>query len=198
MMKHSHLRDKRGLTLTEIAVVFMIIGVVLTALWISVQAVYTNMRIGRTAKNISGMVHDIRSIYGLSQNFMMEMTIAGEEGAVSLARAGAVPRDFWNDPENPTRIIHPWGNSVLVDSLRTQVNGDSFRISLVALPQSICAEILLRMAGERRDGMMLSAGTNTAVQTANQLPITIATAAADCPNALNDVYLTFMLKSGVR
>lgn len=188
-------RARQGMTLTEVALVMLIIGVVLTALWVAVEAVYTNSRIATTSKQILEIVSKTRSLYGLSRSSAIEMTIAGTAGATTMAQIGIVPKDMADFSVTPLKVVHAWRGDVTIDAERTNTDGDSFTIGLVDVPSSVCAGLIVRMSGVTRDEGLIAVGTTASSQTRAEMPVSLSTAVGDCVAEKNKVIFTFMLKT---
>lgn len=185
---------RNGFTLTEAAIVCAILGVVLVVLWIATDRVYTNVRVANASQQLVRIVQGIRSIYGTTQYTMMDVSITGLDGALTLARAGAIPVEMWNDPNSPTRIEHPWGGPMGVYAQTLSTPGDSFIIGFLSMPKDACMNMLYRNTGEKRDGGLVAAGSWGVMQ--GNFPINFATASSVCSyNYENDLLFTFKLKS---
>ncbi len=80
-----------GFTLTEIAIILGIVGMVLGVIWISAATLYTNMRIASSNRQLILITQAVRSIYATS------VTIAAADGVAitgSLIPAGIFPRGY--------------------------------------------------------------------------------------------------------
>ncbi|MDD3181585.1 MAG: type 4 pilus major pilin [Alphaproteobacteria bacterium] len=183
-----------GLTLTEVSIVMMIMGVVLAGLWVAVDSVYRNQRISTTNKQLIEVVSNIRSLYGMSRSSLMGMSITGTSGATLFAQMGSFPKDMIDTSVTPVGVVHAWHGDVTLTSSHTDVDGDSFVLGLVGVPQAACADLLIRMTGGSRDSGLIKAGTTTAAQDTAQMPIGLTTAVGDCSGELNTLEFTFMLK----
>src|SRR5271170_6840773 len=64
--KAGHEKEERGFTLTEIAIVLGIIGLILGAIWVAAAAVYTNMRTSKTTTELLDIVQNMRAMYATS------------------------------------------------------------------------------------------------------------------------------------
>lgn len=198
-------RKLRGFTLTEAAIVLGIVGLILGAIWVAAAAVYNNLRVSTTSTQLLQMVQNIRSMHATQQT--MDTTLTGHAGAVTLAQAGAIPKDMLNDQQNPTQVRNVWGEQVGITSFTVNaVAGAGFTVTLPGVPQGPCTDLLVRNTGAGRDSGLLEAGANgtnsTLAQTpgANGFPITVTTALGMCnlqgtgPTA-NTINFTFALKT---
>lgn len=182
-----------GFTLTEVSLVILIVGVVLSALWVAVDAVYENSRLTTTSRQVLEIVSRVRSLYGLSRSNMLDMSLQGATGASLLARTGAVPGEMIDSTVDPVRVTHVWRGDVGFTALHTDVDGDSFKISLYAVPMAPCAELLVRMTGVDRDPGLMSA--TTASGGALTMPVGLPSAVGACSQVTNTIEFSFLLKT---
>src|ERR1700740_210314 len=77
---------KRGFTLTEIAIVLGIIGLILGAIWVAAAAVYNNMRTSKATTEILTAVQNVRALYATSQivDANANMTAVGAQAGGAL------------------------------------------------------------------------------------------------------------------
>ncbi len=188
-------RRYRGMTLTEVAILTMIVGIVLTGLWVAVDAVYRNSRVSTTSKQLMEITSRIRALYGISRGNMMDMTIKGTDGALVFSQLGAVPQDMVDKSVSPAVVTHIWQGTVEVDALHTNVDGDSFSLTLNDVPQYACSDLLVRMTGGSRDAGMIAAGAGGASFDQAQMPVGLSSAVGACGSVMNVLKFTFMLKS---
>ena len=55
---------RRGFTLTEIAIVLGVVGIILGAVWVAASSVYQNNRTARAAQQVAQIVAGFKTIYG--------------------------------------------------------------------------------------------------------------------------------------
>src|ERR1700733_12022724 len=88
-------QTKRGFTLTEIAIVLGIIGLILGAIWVAAAAVYTNMRTSKTTTELLDIVQNVRAMYATSGTVdpAADMAAFGIQagGGLTYIRAGVFP-----------------------------------------------------------------------------------------------------------
>src|SRR5580698_8781109 len=89
---------RRGFTLTEIAIVLGIVGLILGAIWVAAAAVYNNLRISHANTQILQTAQAIRTLYA-TQN-----TVTAGDITPSIITAGAVPKDMVNG----ATLINAW------------------------------------------------------------------------------------------
>src|SRR5690349_11023145 len=101
---HEAVRDeaKRGFTLTEIAIVLGIVGLILGAIWVAAAAVYNNLRTSKGTTELLTVVQNVRALYATSglvdQNANMGVgnkNLAG--AALTYVQGGMFPNDTLNN-----------------------------------------------------------------------------------------------------
>ncbi|MGE4352087.1 MAG: type 4 pilus major pilin [Bdellovibrionales bacterium] len=187
----SRFKKRAAFTLTEAALVFLIIGVVMTGLWVAVAAVYENSRISTTTKQLLEIVSRVRSLHGMSQSRMLDSGV----NASVLAQAGLIPNDLVDYSTSPPTIHHLWRGELTITALTTKVSNDSFRIGLLDLPSSSCAALLMKMTGENRDEGLVSAGGAGSPIVNSSMPIGLSNAVGVCSSDPTNLYFSFMLKA---
>jgi prepilin-type N-terminal cleavage/methylation domain-containing protein len=195
--------DKKGFTLTEIAIVLGIIGLILGAIWTAAASVYANQRLTHTNTAILGVAQGIRSLYSTSSSTGYAAATLITPAMVS---AGIIPTDL-------AAGTGPFpGGSMGVSATS---DGLGFVVSVTAVPQSACINLLTMLGGESRDpGLYAASAVATAAPAAGDAsttgspltaPITpaVAIAAASgtapdtiggCTNPLNKVKFGFTVK----
>ena len=190
-------KRKKGFTLTEIAIVLGIIGLILGAIWTAAAAVYNNQRVAHANTAILQLVQGIRTLYANSSS-------AAGLTTANLITARAVPSDLVNAAG--TGLVGPWPNSTL--AVYIPVTNDSFTIQMTNVPQGACSSLILAVSGNGRDPGLFAVRSTTAIApiaaavattaapTASSLasPPTAANAAAACSGATNPLDFGFSLK----
>lgn len=194
-------RKQRGFTLTEAAIVLGIVGLILGAIWVAAAAVYNNLRVSTTSNQLLQMVQSIRSMHATQQTMG---TGTGTDIVITLAQAGAIPKDMLDDATNPTAVRNVWSGAVLVRAATSaELNGSvaesGFRIQMAGVPRTACSDILVRNTGSGRDSGLMQAGTTTSIMnswTAGDFPISVTDATTACNDATNNTLVfTFSLKT---
>lgn len=114
---------RRGFTLTELAIVLGVIGIILGAIWAAASHTYSNYRTQKAVSQILTIVQSVRSIYSKG------VFAAGDPIWLNftnvLINSNAVPGDMivpcaglpWNT--GGQCIVNPWNGEVILD---TQAN----------------------------------------------------------------------------
>ncbi|MGB9154019.1 MAG: type II secretion system protein [Alphaproteobacteria bacterium] len=196
-------KRKKGFTLTEIAIVLGIIGLILGAIWVAAAGVYQNQRIAHANTALLRTAQGVRSLFATSSN-------VGTAGDItnSVILAGAVPSDLVVGTGVGATAISVFAGGTL--NVLTVTAADTvFTVQMTAVPQSACIALLTTIAGNARDPGLTSVGSTTAsapvvAATAAALPVsatalatavtpTIATAACSSPTS-NPVQFEFSIK----
>jgi prepilin-type N-terminal cleavage/methylation domain-containing protein len=208
---------KRGFTLTEIAIVLGIIGLILGSIWVAAASVYQNLRVSKTQTLMLAAVQNIRSLYASGNT-------TGDTGTATkltqgLAAAGVFPSDAVTLSSGTYTISAPWsGSSVEVFNSKqngSTAAGDAFEISVLGIPQAACINLATSLTGSGKDPGLLMvnaakvSGTyaGTAVPAADScvadacvkvtFPVTATNAVLGCSATTatgNNVTFTFRVK----
>jgi prepilin-type N-terminal cleavage/methylation domain-containing protein len=217
-IRQTEYKHKRGFTLTEIAIVLGIIGLILGAIWVAASAVYTNMRTSKATTELLTIAQNVRAMYATSATVdpLADMpaafaaSTAGNKNATYLA-AGVFPSDTLMTAAGASATTQtaalaagPWGasaaklGSISVTSATTTTTGDSFAIYFDNVPTSGCIGMLTGNTGTGRDPDMTGASAGVAgafpAAGATVLPVLASIAQPECNNAANAVVFTFKLK----
>lgn len=188
---HSEFRRvRRGFTLTEIAIVLGIIGLILGAIWVAASAVYSNLRLSRSQQELLQIAQAVRSMYATQTTIA---AAAGVDQTASLAPAGVFPSDAAIFAGGAWTVNGPWsGSTISVWSATNAVAGDSFVVEFVNIPNNACINLLPSVTGAGRDpGLTYANGnaTGAAITPGNiaaspvAIPVNSAAAATACGNA---------------
>ena len=147
-------RSRRGFTLTEIAIVLGVIGLILAAIWTAASTVYSNHKITTVEREILTIVGNMRSLYptGFSSAAQADITC-------DVMLAGVFPSDMV--PPGPCVLNNwqtyphdPWGGAVRILSSSSAPDGPNtgefelFYENLAgSMPQSACIAILAFLGG---------------------------------------------------
>ncbi|MDD3370605.1 MAG: type 4 pilus major pilin [Alphaproteobacteria bacterium] len=194
----THARQK-GFTLTEIAIVLGIMGLILGAIWTAASSVYQNQRSSHAQTAVLQIAQAVRNLYAQSST-----TGSGAADMTSsLITAGVIPTDLIKG----STAINPWAGGTT--KVLTPNTNDSFTVEMTAVPRAACISILSTVAGVSRDQSLFGVASTTAttpVSTATNASaistgssqvdiVTPAIAAAACSNNSNTIQFGFSLKS---
>ena len=148
-------QQEKGFTLTEIAIVLGIIGLILGAIWTAASSVYSNQRVNHANTALMQIVSGIRSLYATSGSDT-GMTIT------SLYAANALPTDL--SATGGTTMISPFpgGATTIVPT----TDGYGFLVTMSGLTTASCISMLMNIAGSSRDpGLSNATAATTALAT---------------------------------
>ena len=120
-------KSKKGFTLTEIAIVLGIIGLILGSVWAAASSVYKNMKISDTERAITSTAQSVRSMFAASGT-------TGQGSATEITAPGMFPVS-WGTVVGA--INDPWNGLAKVYG-----NGPLFTVELAAVPPDACAALL--------------------------------------------------------
>jgi len=191
-------QQEKGFTLTEIAIVLGIIGLILGAIWVAASGVYNNQKVGKANTEILTIAQGIRSLYSTSST-TGDSAGASENG--TFFAAGIFPNDMGS---SSTTLVDPWGGSITVTTQTFSTAGDAFGIEFTSVSQAGCIGLLTQIGGQNHEpGLIYANATATAsakgatswsTGTSLTLPITASGAAAACAAGTNANAVQFAFK----
>ena len=147
---------KRGFTLTEIAIVLGIVGLILGAIWVAAAAVYTNIRISNSNRHLLVITQNVRSLFSTST---VTGSASGTDMTTSLIPAGVFPTDLLPNGSSSTTVNSAWsGGQIHVYSSTGTAAGDAFTVQFEGIPSQGCINLLTAATGSGRDPGMIAAG----------------------------------------
>jgi prepilin-type N-terminal cleavage/methylation domain-containing protein len=196
---------EHGFTLTEIAIVLGIIGLILGAIWVAAAAVYTNMRTSKTTTEMLSIVQNVRAMYATSGVVDPTADMSGfqiQSGtALTYIQAGIFPTDTLNGVgTNATSAQDPWGGYINIEAAQNQIPNDSFQVSFDQVPQQACISIITGSTGTGKDPGLIgvataAVGTVPTAVSNTPLPVLASTAQnTHCTESAQSVGFTFTLK----
>ena len=157
----SRVRSKRGFTLTEIAIVLGIIGLILGAIWVAASAVYNNLRVSKATTELLQIAQAVRSMYATSSTVdaTADMTYSATGthavgAGTTYIQASIFPSDMVSPVGSPVTsytIQDPWSGDADIVSAKATVASDSFAVDFDKVPQSACINMLTSSTGTGRD-----------------------------------------------
>src|ERR1700733_2189126 len=131
-------RKRRGFTLTEIAIVLGIVGLILGAIWVAAAAVYNNLRTSHANTEILQVAQAIRTLYANSASDAA-LTVG------NLISANAVP----NDMVSGAALVDPFPAGAT--TVLPTTSNDGFIISMTGVSLGSCIDLLMGVGGANRD-----------------------------------------------
>jgi len=201
------MRSQKGFTLTEIAIVLGIMGLILGAIWTAASAVYSNRRSEEAQIAVLQAVQAVRVLYS-TQAQLDELGNMNER----LSMAGALPKNLvvYNNDGSFKDTAGPFPNGKFEV---TAIDERTFAVTMSLVPRENCINIIPIIGGNSRDPGLLevivSPSTSSYIsqpQCANEHPMTQpatvggATTGGDntttghCASAMNQVSFCFSLK----
>jgi len=112
----------RGFTLTEIALVLGLIGIILGAIWTAAATVYDNRLVAKAEGQLMMIASNVKSLYANGQQVesTADMFASGANAGASASylRAGVFPSDTLDTghPNTATQAYDPWGENIAIMS----------------------------------------------------------------------------------
>lgn len=183
---------RQGFTLTEIAIVLGIIGLILGAIWVAAGAVYNNLRVSKATTELLQIAQGVRSLYATQSTVD---TGPGIDETSALIAARVFPSDTIstttgaNNAAPSSTADGPWAGSTIKVYSATQPNGivgDSFEVQFVNIPPFACVSLATGNTGTGRDTALVGVGVSQSATSSalsgsiTTFPITASVAATSC------------------
>jgi len=186
-------KKRRGFTLTEIAIVLGIIGLILGAIWVAAGAVYQNLRVSKAETELLQITQGIRSLYGTQTTFDTAAHLLETQGLIA---AKVFPSDA---VQNATTVNGPWGGSTMNIYSQTDpagVTGDSFSVEFDNIPVSACIALATGATGSGRDQGLIGVANQNDTIGNNVFPINVVAATQQCQEGTptSTISFTFTLR----
>jgi len=193
--------QEKGFTLTEIAIVLGIIGLILGAIWVAASSVYSNQKVAKANTEQLTIAQGVRSLFATASTTGAAdvTTIAGAAaGTTAMCNAGVFPLDIVTACATPA-VGNPWvagsataGTFFLYGSITAAGAGDAFVVTMTGVPQAACIAML--SGGSGQGAYWGGVGLPASPLAANNMPMTVATASAACAAGANTVSIGYKLK----
>jgi prepilin-type N-terminal cleavage/methylation domain-containing protein len=178
---HSRLaKRKKGFTLTEIAIVLGIIGLILGAIWAAASSVYANLKSNQAQQGILAAAQAVRSMFATSAN-------TGTAASTPITSPGMFPQN-WVSAASAGKTGNPWHVNPTANFAFVIGNGSQFAIELDGIADIGCSTIVSfynssasSAAGGQVPGLVgstVSVATTTETGGAAQIGTTTGTATA--------------------
>lgn len=196
-------KKKRGFTLTEIAIVLGIIGLILGAIWVAAAAVYNNLRVSKTTTQLLSTAQGVRALYATSSavDSGADMTLSTTDAKnYTYTSSGILPSDTLVGTK---AAVDVWQGAISIVSAKINTTSDAFAVEFDNVPTSACIALETGVSGTGRDPGLTQvtagkAGTlaiTAAAALTSNVPVTASAAQTSCgANPLNNVAFGFSLK----
>lgn len=135
-------RSTKGFTLTELAIVLGVAGIILGAIWVAGAAVYRNQRVAKAQQQITILAANVKSHYSTRNSFPSSGTNLTDE----LFRAGVIPSDMGSTSSALTSGID---GLVTLASWGSAAPYKNFAITLSNIRSDAeCRSLAVRTAGD--------------------------------------------------
>lgn len=153
-------KQSRGFTLTELAIVLAIVGIVLGAIWVAAAQVFAANKANQATQDITTIVANIRSTFLSANSF----SSSGDQ-TTAMVTAGILPSDLLTGvPASPVK--NAWNGAVKV-TFNPSSNARVFRVSFLNTPADACFRIASQLANigtsDAPINLITNGGTVTAI-----------------------------------
>ncbi len=194
------LRQHRGFSLLEVAVVLTIAGLVIAGVWLAAAQTENNNRRARLNRDVLQIVHNLKGVF------------ANQSGAMGVFRndeavaSGIFPGGWVIRANNGSGLVrHPFATDVSTASVLVSETGNNIALTLgsptqqaLALPSDACIELVRSLMLEQNFDDLgfvrvdVMSGSSTQNFARGDLPFQMARAANACQSpGTNQVRVTF-------
>ena len=179
-MKNSvKLKNQRGFTLIEVAIVLTIVGLVIGGIWIAASTVSSNQKKSALAQDTLSIIQATRNVYAQS---VPPATTATTVIVPALINAGAIPSNLITG----TTLRNVFGGTTAVAT-----DGNSnFVITYTLIPEEACIELLSgriasSISAANKIGLVGASASATPGTKQDYTPITADTACVAGTNTMS-------------
>ena len=155
-----HPAKQSGFTLTELAIVLGVIGIVLASIWSASAMVSKKMKVNHAIQELQTIVSNIRSIYVGGSHF--SQTGSMTDITAGFMNAGVFPAEMIQPGQ--TYPLNPWGGRVVIYVIPNSPGADNtqFEIAYFNSLNFQCSALLSQTSGSGQDSGLLYVydGTN--------------------------------------
>ena len=176
-------RGSRGFTLTELAIVLVVISAITAGILVAMNAISNNRMVNQTADQLGIIVSNLRSLY--SGQALPSASIAAATATPTFITQNVFP----NEMVSGTNVINVWKGAVTVGVVVAGNTATQFDVQYQNIPLDTCVQILTQNSQPGRDTGLVqvkltdsTSATQTFVTdaTTHDLPIAPLTASAAC------------------
>jgi len=186
------LRNQKGFTLIEIAIVLTIVGLVIGGIWLAAATVLNN---NKTAELSRQVIQIVQNTKGLFTNQTGANPTGGFNQAAAIS-AGVFPGGM---VINGTNVRHPFATTLTTSSVTLERQGaNAIDLTVgsttagLGLPQSACIDLVSRIAtAENFSRYGLTKVGNINANSAQTMTMTKIQAVCPAATATNQVVITF-------
>jgi prepilin-type N-terminal cleavage/methylation domain-containing protein len=186
-----------GFTLTEVAIVLGIVGLLLAAIWSAAASVYSNHKASKTTTELLAISQKVKSIAAMSGtvdttgNSDMTLSVTDAKNYAYI-QMGVFPADMVTSGK---AAINAWNGGVAITQATNVIAGDSFIVAFDALPQTACETLLVSNTEVGTGAGLLAVGGGTAgtipSATTTTFPVVSSVAETLCTKTSNAIAFKF-------
>ncbi len=195
----------RAMTMTEVAIVLGVMGLMLGALWAVASSVWDNYHFFKLKQNLINTVQNVQTFYGLSGQIRDPATSLAYADGTDITAAlddetrRLIPIEMRSTPTVAGNPINHNFNILPVGSFHvySQSGGRTFRVELSGLSQAQCAMLLMQFPVLMKEIGVVRMATQADSSTVNPnnlaapfgnpaLPMTMTLANQWCPIVATD------------
>ena len=139
-MHYQHQTSRAGFTLTEIAIVLGVVGLIIGAIWTAAKSVFDANKATQAIEDITTIASNVRATYLAANSF----AATGDQTTTLMNAGGIFPSDLLVG--NPaTSVKNAWNGAVKI-TFNLSGNNRVFRISYFGTSEDACFRIVSQLA----------------------------------------------------